>query len=73
MDGLINSYEYFQALKNKQAPVYLGEHGMTIVFANPRLLGLPPYYGQFAPYFENYSQYGGKNLIYLLEEPKYQP
>jgi hypothetical protein len=73
MDGLINSYEYFHALQNGQAPVYLREHGMTIVFANPRLLGLPPYYGQFAPYFENYSQYGGKNLIYLLEEPKYQP
>lgn len=73
MDGLINSYEYFHALQNGQAPVYLRKHGMTIVFANPRLLGLPPYYGQFAPYFENYSQYGGKNLIYLLEEPKYQP
>ncbi len=73
MDGLINSYEYFRALQNREAPVYLGKHGMTIVFANPRLLGLPPYYGQFAPYFENYSQYGGKNLIYLLEEPKYQP
>ncbi len=73
MDGLINSYDYFQALQNGQAPLYLRQHGMTIVFANPRLLSLPPYYGQFAPYFENYSQYGGKNLIYLLEEPKYQP
>lgn len=73
MDGLINSHEYFRALQNKEAPQYLHGHGMTIVFANPRLLGLPPYYGQFAPYFENYSQYGGKNLIYLLEEPKYQP
>lgn len=71
MDGLINSYEYFRALQNGAAPVYLGRKGMTIVFANPRLLGLPPYYGQFAPYFENYSEYGGKNLIYLLEEPKY--
>ncbi len=71
MDGLINSYDYFHALQNREAPVYLRQRGMTIVFANPRLLGLPPYYGQFAPYFENYSQYGGKNLIYLLEEPKY--
>ncbi len=71
MDGLINSHDYFRALQNGQAPVYLRQRGMSIVFANPRLLGLPPYYGQFAPYFENYSEYGGKNLIYLLEEPKY--
>jgi len=72
MDGLINSYDYFRALQNGQAAVYLYKHGMTIVFASPRLLALPPYNGQFAPYFENYSQYGGKNLMYLLEEPKYQ-
>ncbi|CAG1004985.1 hypothetical protein ANAEL_03286 [Anaerolineales bacterium] len=71
MDGLINSYDYFRALQNRDAPTYLKQRGMTIVFANPRLLVLPPYYGQFAPYFENYSEYGGKNLIYLLEEPKY--
>jgi hypothetical protein len=71
MDGLINSYDYFRALQNREAPIHLRQRGMTIVFANPRLLTLPPYYGQFAPYFENYSEYGGKNLIYLLEEPKY--
>ncbi|MBI5953983.1 MAG: hypothetical protein HY865_20195 [Chloroflexi bacterium] len=72
MDGLINSYDYFRALQNKEAAVYLRQRGITIVFASPRLLGFPPYYGQFAPYFENFSQYGGKNLMYLLEEPKYQ-
>jgi hypothetical protein len=71
MDGLINGYEYFHALQTGQAAVYLSQRGITIVFANPRLLTLPPYYGQFAPYFENYNEYGGKNLIYLLEEPKY--
>jgi hypothetical protein len=71
MDGLINSYDYFLALQKEEAPVYLGQRGVTIVFASPRLLGLPPYNGQFAPYFENYSEYGGKNLIYLLKEPKY--
>jgi hypothetical protein len=71
MDGLINSYDYFHALQNREAPVYLAQHGVTIIFASPRLLALPPYYGQFAPYFENYSQYGGKNLIYLLAKPKY--
>lgn len=71
MDGLINSYDYFQALQNEAAPTYLYDQGMRIVFANPRLLALPPYFGQFAPYFERYSSYGGKDLLYLLEEPKY--
>ncbi len=71
MDGLINSYEYFQALKDGSAPNFLRERGMTVVFANPRLLALPPYYGQYAPYLERYSSYGGKDLLYLLEEPKY--
>jgi hypothetical protein len=71
MDGLINSYEYFHALQNGEAPMYLRERGMTVIFANPRLMALPPYYGQFAPYLERYSSFGGKDLLYLLEEPKY--
>lgn len=71
MDGLINSYEYFHVLQNGDAPLYLRERGMTVIFANPRLLALPPYYGQFAPFLERYSSFGGKDLLYLLEEPKY--
>lgn len=71
MDGLINSYEYFRALQGEEAPSFLRERGMTIIFANPRLLVLPPYYGQFEAYLERYSSYGGKDLLYLLEEPKY--
>lgn len=71
MDGLINSYEYFRVLQAGNAATHLHEKGMTVVFANPRLLELPPYYGQFAPYLERYSSYGGKDLLYLLEEPKY--
>ncbi|KAA0275405.1 MAG: hypothetical protein EDM79_07600 [Chloroflexi bacterium] len=71
MDGLINSYEYFRVLQNGDAPLYLRERGMTVIFANPRLLALPPYYGQFAPFLERYSSFGGKDLLYLLEEPKY--
>jgi len=71
MDGLINSYDYFNALQNGEAPIYLGQHGITIIFASPRLLVFPPYNGQFARYLENYSEYGGKNLMYLLKEPKY--
>ena len=71
MDGLINSYDYFQALQNGEAPTYLSQHGMTIIFANPGLLSLPPYNGQFAPFLENYGEYGGKKFMYLLKEPKY--
>ncbi|MCK6568302.1 MAG: hypothetical protein DCC59_11130 [Chloroflexi bacterium] len=71
MDGLINSYEYFRVLQEGDAAVYLRKQGMTVIFANPRLLALPPYYGQFAPYLERYSSFGGKDLLYLLEEPKY--
>ena len=71
MDGLINSYEYFHVLQEGTAATYLHDQGMTVIFANPRLLALPPYYGQFAPYLERYSSYGGKDLLYLLEEPKY--
>lgn len=71
MDGLINSYEYFHALQNGTAPAFLHERGMTIIFANPQLLAVPPYNGQFAPYLERYSGYGGKGLLYLLEKPKY--
>jgi hypothetical protein len=71
MDGLINSVDYFHALQNGEGAIYLRQHGVTIIFASPRLLTLPPYNGQFAPYLENYNEYGGKNLMYLLEEPKF--
>jgi len=71
LDGLINSYDYFRAFQNKEAPEFLRERGMTIVFANTHLIGLPPYFGQFDPYLESYSVYGGKSLLYLLEKRKY--
>ena len=71
MDGLINSNDYFHALQNRQAPQYLSEHGVTIIFANAQLLSMPPYFGQFERYLEKYNVYGGKGLLYLLKEPKY--
>lgn len=70
MDGLINSNEYFHALQNKEAPAYLRQHGLQIVFANTQLLMLPPYYGQFESYLTKFGVYGGKGLFYLLDEPK---
>jgi hypothetical protein len=71
MDGLINSPEYFQALKDGEAANFLTEQGMTIVFLNPRLLTYPPYFGQFEAYLFRFNNYGGKDLLYLLPEPKY--
>jgi len=71
MDGLINSPEYFRALQNKESPQYLRRHGVDVIFANTGLLALPPYFDQFDRYIESYAVYGGKSLVYLLEEPKY--
>lgn len=71
MDGLINSNDYFRALQNREAPAYLRQHGLQIVFANTQLLSIPPYYGQFGPYLSNFGGYYGKGLFYLLDEPKY--
>jgi hypothetical protein len=65
MDGLINSYDYFQALKNGEGAKYLKERGMDVVFANAGILDLAPYYGQFTPYLEEYAEYGGKKLMRL--------
>jgi hypothetical protein len=70
MDGLINSYDYFKAVQNGDAAAYLRQHNVQIIFASPRLLGLPPYFGQFDRYLQSYSRYGGKGLMYLLTEPK---
>ncbi len=71
MDGLINSYPYFLALKLGNAAPYLKSRGMDVVFANPGILNLAPYNGQFAPYLQSYGSYSGKDLMYLLPEPKY--
>lgn len=70
MDGLINSFDYFQALQTGQAAAYLREHGITIVFANAQLLTMPPYNRQFTPYLEKFNSYGGKGFYYVLDEPK---
>lgn len=70
MDGLINSNDYFIALQNKEAPNFLHDQGVDVLFVNAQLLNVPPYSGQFLPYLERYNSYGGKGLFYLLEEPK---
>ena len=47
MDGLINSYDYFQAHKERRGDDYLAEMGMDYVFVNPLLLAGIPYRGEF--------------------------
>jgi hypothetical protein len=71
MDGLINSYDYFRALQVGEGAPFLKSRGMDVVYANPGLLNLAPYNAQFAPYLQSYGSYSGKDLMYLLPEPKY--
>ena len=64
MDGLINSYPYFQALQARQAGAYLEEIGLDYVLANPAILDQQPYKGQFNEYMEALNvSYGGKQLM----------
>jgi hypothetical protein len=64
MDGLINSYPYFEALKARQAGAYLEKIGMDYVLANPTILGQQPYKGQFNEYMNPLNvSYGGKRLM----------
>jgi hypothetical protein len=64
MDGLINSYPYFQALQARQAGAYLEEIGVDYVLANPTILDQQPYKGQFNEYMKPLNvSYGGKRLM----------
>jgi hypothetical protein len=65
MDGLINSYAYFQALKTRTGGEYLQNMGLDYVLANPVILDQQPYKGQFNPYLEPLKvYYGGKQLMH---------
>ena len=65
MDGLINSYAYFQALQNRQGGKYLQQIGLDYVLANPVILDQQPYKGQFNDYLEPLNIfYGGKQLMH---------
>lgn len=64
MDGLINSYAYFQALRAREAGNYLQEIGLDYVLANPIILDQQPYKEQFNPYMDPLGvSYGGKQLM----------
>jgi len=65
MDGLINSYGYFQALRTREGGQYLQNIGLDYVLANPVILDQQPYKGQFNEYLEPLDvYYGGKQLMH---------
>ena len=65
MDGLINSYAYFQALQSHTGGKYLQEIGLDYVLANPVILDQQPYKGQFNEFLEPLKvYYGGKQLMH---------
>lgn len=65
MDGLINSYPYFEALQKQEAGTYLYELGLDYVLANPTILDGQPYRGQFNEYMDATDiGYGGKQLMH---------
>ena len=65
MDGLINSYAYFQALQTRTGGEYLQNIGLDYVLANPVILDQQPYKGQFNEYLEPLQiYYGGKQLMH---------
>jgi hypothetical protein len=65
MDGLINSYAYFQALQTRTGGEYLQNLGLDYVLANPVILDQQPYKGQFNAYLEPLNvSYGGKRLMH---------
>jgi len=65
MDGLINSYAYFQALQTREGGQYLQNIGLDYVLANPVILDQQPYKGQFNEYLEPRNvYYGGKQLMH---------
>lgn len=71
MDGLINSYAYFQALQENQGGQYLTKIGMDYIFANEYIIvNSMPYRQQFTPQelspVDGAPAYGQKVLIRYL-------
>ncbi len=66
MDGLINSYPYFQANKAYQGSDYLYAMGLGYIFANPSFLEIQPYRGQYTGRLEIIDYYGGKAIMHFL-------
>ncbi|GAB4502915.1 MAG: hypothetical protein Fur0035_24730 [Anaerolineales bacterium] len=71
LDGLINSYAYFQASQNGQGDEFLAAMGLDYVFANPDILtATEPYAQQFKGRLEHLPgapAYGGKLILRFLK------
>lgn len=70
MDGLINSYSYFQALQENRGGAYLAERGLDYIFANPYIVtSSMPYRQQFTAEelipVEGAPAYGQKELLHF--------
>jgi hypothetical protein len=71
MDGLINSYPYFQALQEFKAAEYLAAEGLNYILARPYILNIQPYAKQFNPYLERtVHSYYGKDLLRFRSVPE---
>jgi len=70
MDGLINSYAYFQSLQKHEAAEFLAAEGLNYILARPSILDGQPYSKQFNPYLERtvYS-FEGKDLLRFHPNP----
>lgn len=66
MDGLGNSYDYFQAMKKGAGSDYLYDMGVRYIFANSTMLEGTPYRGQYTNRLELIASWGDKNLLKLL-------
>jgi hypothetical protein len=66
MDGLINSYPYFQANKTRQGSDYLYNMGLDYIFANPDFLERTPYRGQYTGRLDIIAPWGGKAVMHFL-------
>ena len=70
MDGLINSPEYFELLKKREAGPFMADLGMDYVLSNPLLIQQLPYRKQFEPYLRyGNDRYGEKELMVFSTEP----
>ncbi len=69
MDGLGNSYDYFQAMKKGAGSDYLYDMGMRYVFANSAMLQGTPYRGQYTNRLEPIASWGDKDLMQFLPKP----
>jgi hypothetical protein len=71
MDGLINSYPYFQSLKENRGGKYLANIGLDYIFANEYIIKSSiPYRQQFSPteliLVDSAPAYGQKVLMHFL-------